>query len=102
MGNPVLVDWLWLIPAFPLLGAIINGTVGRTIFRKFGEKPIHLVSIAMPFLSCLVATWYVFQLYLLPSDSRFMLNELYNWIFILYVDNHGWHIGSTSGIGPGF
>ncbi len=46
-----MVSLVWLVPALPLLGVIVNGVFGRTRIR---EKA-HLVAVPAAGLSCLVA-----------------------------------------------
>jgi len=74
--------WLWLIPVLPLIGALINGTLGMNLHRRYGEKPIHTVAIAMPGLSFLIALYYFIQMTSLAPESRRMLCQVYDWIRI--------------------
>ena len=49
-----LMSWLWLIPALPLLGSILNGALGKRLGKGF----VRVVGLAMPmtafFLSLVV------------------------------------------------
>ncbi len=82
MQHPIAVDWLWLIPALPLLGALLNGALGRPMQRRFGEGPIRTIAVLMPALSFAVAAYYVVQLALLPPESRALLNDVYGWVLV--------------------
>ena len=41
--NPV--GLLWLIPLFPLAGAVVNATVGWKLQRLWGKRVVHLIAI---------------------------------------------------------
>jgi hypothetical protein len=47
---------LWLIPALPLLGAAVNGMFGLHLSRRFGPRINHLIAIALPTASFVIAT----------------------------------------------
>jgi len=55
-----MYDKLWLIPFFPLLGAIINGLLGKRFIKN--EKVIGAIGTGMLFLSFLVSCKYFIQL----------------------------------------
>ncbi len=46
-----MAQYIWLVPAFPLIGVIINGLFGRSHLRERA----HLVAVPAAGLSCLVA-----------------------------------------------
>ena len=48
-----MYDKLWLIPFFPLLGAIINGLLGKRFIKN--EKIIGAIGTGALFLSFLVS-----------------------------------------------
>ena len=41
------ISWLWLIPLFPFVGAVINGIFGKRIQDRFGKKANHSIAIGM-------------------------------------------------------
>jgi len=75
-------DWIWLIPALPLLGAAVNGFFGARLQRRFGEKAVHTVAILMPSLSFLITLGYFIRLMGLPEGERQLLCYLFDWIRI--------------------
>jgi NADH-quinone oxidoreductase subunit L len=74
------VQWLWLIPALPLLGAFINGAFGLKIYRRYGEKPIHVLAIFFPTASFIITLYYFIRLIQQPGESRQILCYLFDWI----------------------
>jgi NADH-quinone oxidoreductase subunit L len=54
-----MLELIWLVPAFPLLGVIINGLFGRTLIRD----KAHLVAVPAVGLSCLVALLIAVQVF---------------------------------------
>jgi NADH-quinone oxidoreductase subunit L len=73
----IRVDYLWLIPFFPALGALINLLFGAKLQRRYGKGPIHAVAVGSMVLSSLLAISYFIQLLRLDPSSRFLLNELF-------------------------
>ena len=55
-----MYDKLWLIPFFPLVGAIINGLLGKRFIRN--ETAIGAIGTGAVFLSFMVSASYFFQL----------------------------------------
>jgi NADH-quinone oxidoreductase subunit L len=55
IANAVQVGWLWLIPAFPLLGAALNAFLGARLQKKLGKGAVHAIAVGAMVLSCLVA-----------------------------------------------
>jgi NADH-quinone oxidoreductase subunit L len=72
------VNFLWLIPLFPLLGAFINATLGVRLQRKFGKGLVHSISIGAMVLSFVVAGIAFFKLLGLDSEHRFLQDTLWN------------------------
>ena len=71
------VNWLFLIPLLPALGAFINLIFGSTLQRKFGKAAVHTVAIGVMVLAWIVAvTHFFFMLLPLPAEQRFLLNEV--------------------------
>lgn len=69
-------SFLWLIPAFPLLGAGINGLVGNRLPRALSVW----LAVAMMAASFGVAVNAFFQLLALPVEERLIRETLYNWM----------------------
>ncbi|HZQ08357.1 MAG TPA: NADH-quinone oxidoreductase subunit L [Anaerolineae bacterium] len=70
--------YLWLIPAFPLLGAIFNALIGRRLSRQV----ISLVAVGAVVASFVVSVIAFFSLLSLPEDARLFHDTLYNWIAV--------------------
>jgi NADH-quinone oxidoreductase subunit L len=47
--------YLFLIPLFPLLGAVVNGLFGVRLQRALGKRAVHTVAVALPWASFVVA-----------------------------------------------
>ncbi len=70
--------YLWLIPFFPLLGAVINATLGVPMQRRFGKGTVHTISIGAMVLSFVVAAVAALELLGLPAEHRFLQDTLWN------------------------
>ena len=55
VAHAIHVGWLWLIPAFPLLGSAINAFLGKRLQDRAGKRINHLIAIGAMVLSCVVA-----------------------------------------------
>jgi NADH-quinone oxidoreductase subunit L len=71
-----MIDTLWLIPLFPLLGAAINGLSGRKL-PKFAVTGIACGTAGISFILASVS---FFELLNLPPDQRHILNTCFTWI----------------------
>ena len=69
---------LWLIPAFPLLGVLINGLLGR----RQKEALAGVLASAMMFLSFIVSGIVFFQLLRLSPEARSLTQTLYTWMHV--------------------
>ena len=70
------MDFLWLVPAFPLLGSAINGLLGKRL-----PKPvISLVACGSVGVSFLVATGLVLSLIQRAPEERHVVQTLFTWI----------------------
>src|SRR5512137_2615746 len=69
--------YLWLIPLFPAIGALVNATMGIRIQRNLGKKANHGIAIAMMTLSFLVALRAFAQMVALPGNERFLQNTVW-------------------------
>ncbi|HQR30900.1 MAG TPA: proton-conducting transporter membrane subunit, partial [Anaeromyxobacteraceae bacterium] len=70
--------YLWLIPLFPAVGALINSLLGIRIQRTLGKKWNHGIAIGMMTLSFLVALRAFAQMYALPGEERFLQNTVWS------------------------
>ena len=55
IANAIQVGWLWLIPAFPLLGAAVNALLGARLQKRYGKRAVHAIAVGAMVLSCAVA-----------------------------------------------
>ncbi|PYU90237.1 MAG: NADH-quinone oxidoreductase subunit L [Acidobacteria bacterium] len=70
------MDFLWLVPAFPLLGSAINGLLGKRL-----PKPvISLVACGSVGVSFLVAAGLVLSLIQRAPEERHVVQTLFTWI----------------------
>ncbi len=72
------VSYLWLIPLFPIVGAIINATVGWKLQRAFGKKIVHRIAVTAMLLAFGTAVFAFAQMLRLPAEERFLQNTLWN------------------------
>jgi NADH-quinone oxidoreductase subunit L len=82
------VSYLWLIPAFPLVGAIINALLGWKLQGLFGEEPeqkggsgkrlVHSIAVTAMAAAFAVACYAFFQLRALPVEERYLQQTLWN------------------------
>src|SRR5512137_975002 len=70
--------YLWLIPLFPAVGALINSLLGIRIQRTLGKRWNHGIAIGTMTLSLLVALRAFAQMVALPGNERFLQNTLWN------------------------
>ena len=70
------MDFLWLVPALPLLGSAINGLLGKRL-----PKPvISLVACGSVGVSFLVAAGFVLSLIQRAPEERHVVQTLFTWI----------------------
>ncbi len=72
-----MLRFFWLIPFFPVLGALINGAFGIPFFKK---KLVNIIAIGAPLISCILSIVATYQLLSLPPDSRTIKVVLFEWI----------------------
>jgi len=70
--------WLWLIPAFPLAGFLINGLLGRRI----GDRAVGFVGPAAVGASFAVAVAAFVALAGRPVEARVLDQNLYTWLAV--------------------
>ena len=71
-----MLDNLWIIPAFPLLGVVLNAFLGYRLGRRF----VNIVGpgvVGLAFVAAAIAVW---QLVGLPADERTVNLTLFTWI----------------------
>ena len=71
-----MTDLLWLLPAFPLVGALVLMVFGR----RMGEPRSGLFASAMPIASFLVTVMVYFDLLSRPSEERSTVVTLFEWM----------------------
>ncbi len=72
------VRWLWLIPAFPLVGAAINATVGWKLQRLYGKRVVHAIAVGAMALSFALACAAFVVMVGLDGEHRFLQDTLWN------------------------
>ncbi|MBE9541559.1 MAG: NADH-quinone oxidoreductase subunit L, partial [Proteobacteria bacterium] len=71
-----MIEYIWLVPFFPLLGVIINGILGI----RFSKRLIGLIGSTAILLSFLVSCRILWEVLQLPPDARVFEVPLYTWI----------------------
>ena len=71
-----MLDYIWLVPTFPLIGVTINGLLGKRLPKKL----VGLVACGALGLSFLVSVIIFFTLLHLPPEQRYLEKVLYTWI----------------------
>ncbi|MFU8856038.1 MAG: NADH-quinone oxidoreductase subunit L [Deferrisomatales bacterium] len=69
-------EYIWLIPLFPMVGALINGLIGKRLPKSL----VHWIACGSVFLSFLVSVWGFFTLRALPETERVLTQTLFEWI----------------------
>ena len=79
-----MTNALWLLPAFPLIGALVLMVIGR----RLGEPRSGWFAAAMPIASFLVTVSVYFDLLSRPSEERHEVVTLFSWIPVgaLHID----------------
>lgn len=73
-----MVEFAWLLLAFPAAGAIINLFIGR----QLGNRNVGVLASAAVGAAFLVAVWLLYTLLGLPSEERTITVPLWQWITI--------------------
>ena len=68
--------YLWLIPFFPLVGALINGLLGKRLPKSL----VSGIACGSIFLSFLLSVWGFMTLRALPEHERVLTQTLFEWI----------------------
>jgi NADH-quinone oxidoreductase subunit L len=82
LQDTVSVKWLWLIPLFPFVGAVINGLFGKKLQDKYGKAAVHTIAIGMMACAAIVAVAAFVKLLGLPAHQRFLLDSVFPMIHI--------------------
>lgn len=72
-----MIELVWLIPIFPLIGFLINGLLGR----RFSEKTIGWIGAGSVGASFLVAVSIFLELLSMDPGSRSIQKIVYSWIW---------------------
>ncbi|MFN3477729.1 MAG: NADH-quinone oxidoreductase subunit L, partial [Candidatus Methylomirabilales bacterium] len=71
-----MLEYVWLIPLFPLAGTVILGLFGRRV----GKGTVAVVACGSVFLSLLLASFATFNLIRLPPEERVFEQAPFTWI----------------------
>lgn len=71
-----MIEYIWLVPLFPLLGVILNGVLGI----RFPKWIIGLIGCTTILLSFLLSCLIFWELIQLPPEARVFEVPLYKWI----------------------
>ncbi|HYD42330.1 MAG TPA: NADH-quinone oxidoreductase subunit L [Anaeromyxobacter sp.] len=78
VADPQAARLLWLIPALPLAGFVVNALLGAKLQRAFGKRAVHAVAIAAVAAAFLVALACFVELLGLPAEDRLLHQRLWN------------------------
>ena len=88
-----MADYIWLIPAFPAVGFLVNGFFGR----KLPKAVISWIACLALFASFVVSALIFVQFLKLPPEARLFEKDIYNWIASGEFSAHvGYRIDSLS------
>src|ERR1700704_3724046 len=76
-ANAIQVGWLWLIPAFPLLGSALNAFLGPWLQRAYGKRANHAIAVGAMVLSGSVAEVAFGKMVAAHPHERFFENQLW-------------------------
>jgi NADH-quinone oxidoreductase subunit L len=71
------MGFLWLIPLFPLAGALVNALAGARLQARFGKRAVHFIAIGAMLLSSATAEVALYKLLLQPEERRFFRDVLW-------------------------
>ena len=77
IARAVELSWLWLIPAFPLLGSALNLAFGPRLQRAYGKRANHAIAIGAMLLCCTVAEVAFWKMFAAQPHERFFENHLW-------------------------
>ena len=73
--EPIILNYIWLIPALPLVAFIVNGLFGRML-----KKTTGLIAVALVGISFLLAVLVLIDVNNRPEGSAAFQYTLYTWI----------------------
>jgi NADH-quinone oxidoreductase subunit L len=95
-----MLEYLWLIPIFPLLGFVINGVVGLWMVRRSGRRPakpfVYSVACGSVFLSFLVSVGCFLELLGLDASQRLVEQPVFTWISGLAIRTAGGELANLN------
>jgi NADH-quinone oxidoreductase subunit L len=71
-----MIDYLWLIPLFPLLGSAVNGIFGR----KLPRYAVTAVACTASGIAFILSAASFISLLRLPAEERHVVNTCFSWI----------------------
>jgi len=74
------VAYLRWIPLLPLIGAIVLGTAGALIQKRFGKRAVHAIACGLPVISFLLALRVFVALLAREPEHRVLLDRVLTWI----------------------
>src|SRR5581483_4943212 len=77
IANAIHVGWLWLIPAFPLLGSALNAFLGARLQKRYGKSAVHAIAVGAMVLSCVVAEIAFWKMVFSEPHHRFFEDHLW-------------------------
>ncbi len=72
------VGYLWLIPFFPMVGAIVNAVVGARLQKRFGKSVVTNLAIGAMAAAFVTAAVAFVDLVGQPEHERLLVNHLWN------------------------
>jgi NADH-quinone oxidoreductase subunit L len=76
------ITWLWLLPLFPFVGAVLNGIFGKKLQDKLGKSAVHFIGVGMMVAASCVALAAFVKLLGLPAHERFLLDRVFPMIHV--------------------
>lgn len=75
--NPAFASqFIFLIPLFPLIGAVLNLLLGARLGKRF----VGRLGCAVVLLSFITSVWMFLNLLSLPPDLRILTNQVFTWV----------------------
>ena len=71
-----MFEYVWLVPAFPALGFLLNGLLGR----RYSKKVVGWVACSALGLSFLTSILIFFQLIGRPPAERLFEKVIFDWV----------------------
>jgi NADH-quinone oxidoreductase subunit L len=72
----MLLEYIWLIPVLPAIGAIINGIFGK----RLPKSVIHWIACSLVFASFILSVLSVAELSRMDAEHRVFEKDYFNWI----------------------